>query len=340
MSFTSQPVLVVGGGAFGTSIASLLASAGRLVKLWVRRSDLAQEINEKHTNQKHLPGLALDPRLEAVTSFDGVMPEVKTIILTVPAHQFRDVARLIGDHLTGDQLLIHAVKGLDPDDGHLMTEIIHDETCALKVGVLVGPAHAEELLKGTPAGALIAAKFSEIHDELGSLFQGTNLRVYTGRDIVGAEIGGAMQAVIAFVSGISDGMGLGENTRTLLITRGYSEMTRLGVALGARASTFGGLAGIGGLLTASHSSCSIARQAGERVGKGESIHELAKASTRIAEVMAIIQATYDRAMQLKLSLPIVEAAHEVVHNGTNLQHLKDELMAVKPNTDLARLQYQ
>jgi glycerol-3-phosphate dehydrogenase (NAD(P)+) len=240
--------VVLGGGSFGTTLASLLSENGARVKLWVRRSDQAREINKAHTNEQYLKGFKLPSRLRATTDIGKTVRTAPIVIVAIPSKSFREVANNIGDHIRGDQVLVHATKGLEAGTFKRMTDILREETCSLKIGVISGPNLAVEVMMGNPAGAVIASNYTEVIEKVQALFAGSRMRMYGGRDVAGTEIGGAFKNIIALATGVSDGMGFGDNTKALLMTRGLNEMVRYGVALGASVLTFGGLAGIGDLM--------------------------------------------------------------------------------------------
>ncbi|NOZ00577.1 MAG: NAD(P)-dependent glycerol-3-phosphate dehydrogenase, partial [Deltaproteobacteria bacterium] len=240
--------LVVGGGAWGTTLATLMARGGRRVRMWVRDRELAREINLGHTNDRYLSGFELPPDLRAVVDLKRAVRCAPVILMVVPSKHFRAVARTVGEVIEGDQVLVHATKGIEEDSFKRMSQVLSEETCTLKTGVLTGPNLAREIMAGDPAGALVASRFEAVVEAVQPLFAGCNLRVYGGSDVIGAEVGGAFKNIIALAAGAADGMGLGANAKALLLTRGLIEMARFGAALGARVHTFVGLAGIGDLI--------------------------------------------------------------------------------------------
>ncbi len=261
-------VLVLGGGAFGTSLANMLVGLGRRAILWVRRDDQADEINNEHTNRRYLDAFELDAKLEATTDLENATRRAGVILVVVPSKAFRATAQALGAFVQGDQILVHATKGIEIGTFKRMSEILREETCALKVGVLSGPNLARELMANQPAGALIASRYDGAVAAVQKLFAGGMLRTYGGHDVVGTEVGGSFKNLIALAAGVADGLGFGDNTKALLVTRGLSEMARFGVAMGADVFTFGGLAGIGDLMATCASPLSRNHQVGERLGRG------------------------------------------------------------------------
>ena len=194
-------ILVVGGGTFGTTLGTLLCGEGHRVRLWVRREKQAQEINDKHTNSRYLGDFQLHEKLEATTDMAGSIRQAPIVLVVIPSKYFRDVAREIGDTLEGDQILVHATKGIEIDTFKRMSDILREETCALKIGVISGPNLSKEILAGQPAGALVASRYDEVDERVQALFTGNRMRLYSGRDVVGTEIGGSFKNIIALAAG-------------------------------------------------------------------------------------------------------------------------------------------
>jgi glycerol-3-phosphate dehydrogenase (NAD(P)+) len=333
-------VLVVGGGAFGTTLAHSLAGAGRRVLLWVRREDQARAINETRENPGHLAGVTLAEGLEATTDLAAAVPRAPVALLVVPSRWFRPVAREIGDHLRGDQILIHATKGIELATFKRMSQILKEETCALKVGVLSGPNLAREIAAGKPAGALVASRYDEVVRRVQALFEGTRLRLYGGHDVIGAEIGGAFKNIIALAAGVVDGMAQGDNTKALLITRGLSEMARFGVALGADVFTFGGLAGIGDLMATCASPLSRNHQVGVRLAAGERLEAIEASMSSVAEGVPTTRAVHEQATARGLDLHIVRAVHALLYEGLRPDEAIHELMRLPAGLEMATLRFE
>ena len=333
-------VLVVGGGCFGTSLASLLAGQGRRVRLWVRREDQAEEINTTHKNSRYLPDFDLPENLEAVTDLGRSVAGAPLILMVVPSKSFRQVAKQVGDHLEGDQILVHATKGIEIATFKRMSQVLREETCGLKIGVLSGPNLSKEIMAGHPAGALLASRYREVVKAAQALFEGSRLRLYGGKDVIGTEVGGAFKNIIAVASGLATGLGFGDNTKSLLITRGLSEMARFGVAVGADVFTFGGLAGIGDLMATCASPLSRNHQVGSRLAKGESMQEILDTSVQVAEGVPTTKAVHDQAEAIHMDLPIVQAVYHRLYDDWDNERVVENLMAIPVSSELARLRYQ
>ena len=333
-------ILVVGGGTFGSTLGTLLCGGGHRVRMWVRREEQAAEINEKHTNSRYLGDIVLPENLLATTDLAGSVPLTPIVLVVVPSKYFRVVAHEIGDSLEGDQILVHATKGIEIDTFMRMSDILREETCALKIGVISGPNLAKEILAGQPAGALVASRYNEADECVQALFSGSRLRLYSGRDLIGTEIAGSFKNIIAVAAGVVDGMGLGDNTSSLLITRGLSEMARFGVVLGADVFTFGGLAGIGDLMATCASPLSRNHQVGERLAKGEKLDKIISGMTQVAEGVTTTKAVHKQAQKLGLDLPIVRAVHGVLYENWTSHQALENLMAIPVGRELAALRYR
>ncbi len=330
---------VVGGGSFGTALAHVMAAQGHHVMLWVRRAEQATEINDLHRNTSYLPNVALAPTLRATTELDAAVHGAPVVLVSVPSRSFRGVARAMGEYITGDQIVVHTTKGLELHTAKRMSEILREETCALKLGVLSGPTLADEIAQGHPAGAVVASRYQEVVQSVQALYAGSCLRTYGGNDPVGTELGGAFKNIIALAAGVVDGLGLGDNTKALLLTRGLSEMARFGVSMGGKVFTFGGLAGIGDLIATCASPLSRNHHVGERVGKGERLHEVLASMTHVAEGVPTTEAVYEEAQRKHLALPIVEAVYQVLTQERPALEAVATLMRLPVADELAQLRF-
>jgi glycerol-3-phosphate dehydrogenase (NAD(P)+) len=340
MSQSAVDICIVGGGSFGTALASIAAGRGRSVRMWVRRAEQADEINRARTNGPYLPDRQLPEGIWATSDMKEAITGAPVVLMVVPSKAFREVARSAGEHLRGDQLLVHATKGIEVATFSRMSQILREETCALKLGVLSGPNLALELIAGHPAGSVIASRYDEVVQSVQAVFRGGHLRVYGGRDVVGVEIGGAFKNIIAMAAGVADGFGFGDNARSLLITRGLSEMALLGTSLGADVFTFGGLAGVGDLVATCNSKLSRNHQVGERLAKGGNLETVLRELKFVAEGVPTTDAVHRRATSAGLHLPIVEAVHGVLFEGRTAPSALEQLMALPVGDELSVLRYK
>lgn len=243
---------VIGAGRFGTALAALVAGAGRRVVLWTRSDDVAEEINERHTNEARMPGVVLPAGITATTAPDRLVSEARFLVLAVVSTQARARARLLGDYVDGSHIIVHANGALATPTDRRVSEVIREETPVRRVGALAGPALPHDLVGGRFAAMVVASQFDEVVQEgrrlLGVL---PVLRVYAGRDLVGVELAASLSGAHTVAVAMADAMDIGPGPRAVMITRAVAEASRLGAAVGADARTFSGLAGLGNLLVRS-----------------------------------------------------------------------------------------
>ncbi len=332
-------VLVMGGGSWGTALATLLALNGRKTLLWVREKELAEDINKNHKNSIFMPDYDLPPNLKATTDLEKGVRGTPVILMVVPTKFFRSMAAELGDYIEGDQVLVHASKGIEPGTYKRMSQLLKEETCSLKIGVLSGPTLAGEIMMGHPAGAVVASAYNEVIRKVQALYKGSRLKLFGGNDIIGTEIGGSFKNVIAVASGAASGMGFGDNTKSLIITRGLSEMATYGVAVGANVYTFGGLAGIGDLIATCASPLSRNHQVGKALAGGEKTADIINRMTHVAEGVPASKAIYEQATSMGLELPIVKAVYRVVHEDIPVEQALEELLALPAGGELSILRF-
>ncbi len=329
----TRDVVVIGGGAFGSTLASILAAQGKKIALWVRSTEQANEINSQHSNGKYLGSSPLDASLTAITDLQEAVKSAPALLLAIPTQSIREIARKVGDHVSGDQIIVHAAKGLELGTYARVSDILREETCVRKIGVLSGPNLAKEMILGQPAGVVVASAYPEVSKVFQELYFGSLLRVYRGSDVVGTEIAGAFKNIVAFMVGIAHGMGYLDNTKALLITRGLHEMVRFGVASGGEPETFSGLSGVGDLMATCYSPFSRNRQVGERVGRGENWREIVKTFGSVVEGITTTKAVFERAQELKINLPLVSGLYSVLYKDQSLKDLADYLMHLPAATE-------
>jgi len=322
-----ESVGVVGAGSWGTTLAKVLGENGRQTFLWARDAELCRQINESHENPRYLPGARLAQTVEATAELRHLCERCELILLVVPSHGLRQVARAMGDHLHGGQMVVHCTKGIERETGSRMSEIIREETCLRKIGALGGPNLASEIALCNPAGTVVASKYDEVVRAAQAVLHNRYFRVYGGDDVVGVEVGGAFKNIVALAAGIADGLRLGDNTKALLLTRGLSEMARFGAMMGAEVVTFGGMAGIGDLMATCASPLSRNHQVGERLARGETLADIERSMFMVAEGVKTTRAVHAIARHRGLELPIVRAAHAILYEGISVREALDTLMA-------------
>jgi glycerol-3-phosphate dehydrogenase (NAD(P)+) len=294
---------VLGGGSWGSTVASLIARNAPVV-LWARDQATVVEINASHSNSKYLPGARLNSRLLATSSIKEAVSQCDVLVMGVPSQHFRSVLEQAREHVRPWVPVISLTKGLEPGTKMRMTEVIRELLPGHPVGVLTGPNLAREIITGQAAAGVMAMEDEIIVRELQRLFHSGLFRVYTNTDLVGCELGGVLKNVIAIAVGMGDGQGAGDNTRSALITRGLAEITRLGVAMGGRAETFSGLAGMGDLIATCTSSQSRNHYVGYELGKGRSIEEIVAEMVMVAEGVKSAPTVAALGQQYGIEMPI------------------------------------
>ena len=333
----SLRVGVIGAGSWGTTLAKISAENGHPTLLWARREEQAARIAEERCNAEYLPNIDLPLNLETTADLQRIAEVSDLLVLVVPSHGLREIARQLGEFVDGSQCLVHATKGLEQGTHRRMSEVIREETCLRKIGVIAGPNLARELAQCGPAGTLVASHYDEVFRKGHSAFGNHYFRVYWGHDVVGAEVGGAFKNVVALAAGVLSGLGFGENSRSLLMTRGLSEMARLGTAMGGSLVTFGGMAGIGDLIATCSSSLSRNFQVGSRLAAGETLPQIQAEMKMVAEGVKTSLAVKEFATQHHIDLPIAGAIHRLLHEGGSVPELLADLMAIPTGPEFAEL---
>ncbi|MDK8453842.1 NAD(P)H-dependent glycerol-3-phosphate dehydrogenase [Corynebacterium marquesiae] len=322
-------VAVMGAGSWGTTLAKVFADAGNDVRLWARRAELAQAINETHTNPDYLPDTRLPAAVRATHDDAEALALADIVVFGVPSQTLRANVEKWAPHLPEDATLVSISKGVETATLKRMSEVIMDAAGvpADRVAVLSGPNLAKEIAAGQVAATVIACSDEGRAQRVQAAVAAPYLRPYTNTDVIGAEIGGACKNVIALACGIASGKGLGNNTMATIITRGLAEITRLGVELGADPFTFSGLAGMGDLVATCTSTLSRNRTFGYRLGQGGTIEE-AKAATngQVAEGVYSCDSIYRLAQQAGVEMPITHAVYGVCYEGMAVEDMIIALM--------------
>lgn len=323
MSKTKQRICVVGSGAWGTAIAMLLDRNGHEVTLWSFESDIAQIMTETQVNPR-LPGVTLP---KSITHTDDIscVADFPIIVMVPPSFAVRQTARKMAPYLSKDTVIVSASKGIENGTGLRMSEIIAGET-GCRVAAISGPCHAEEVSRGIPTGCDVACADRELVRLLQDIFMSPRFRVYAMPDVVGAELGGALKNVIALCGGICDGMGFGDNTKALLMTRGLTEIARLGMALGSRQETFAGLTGVGDLIVTCCSMHSRNHRAGILIGQGMDVQEAMASVGGVVEGYYAAKSAMELAERAGVEMPITQQAYEVLYNGKSAREAIEALM--------------
>ena len=318
-------IAVIGAGSWGTTLANLLAEKGNDVYLWAYEQELVDEIKRTNMNGTYLPGLPLSQNIEITSDLGKALSTARYVLNVVPTQFTRSVFSKAKNLISENSLIISASKGIE--HGTLLTvSSILEELTGSDVAALSGPSFAEEVIKQLPTAVTIAAHNNETAMILQDVFNTDSFRVYTNSDVLGVELGGALKNVMAIASGISDGLGLGASTRAALITRGLAEMTRLGVAMGAREKTFGGLSGLGDLVLTCTGTLSRNYTVGFQLGRGKKLEEILGKMKMVAEGVATSKSAYELSKRHGVEMPIVEQINNVVNEGKKPDEAVKELM--------------
>jgi glycerol-3-phosphate dehydrogenase (NAD(P)+) len=322
----SHRVSVIGAGSWGTTVASLAAANGE-TRLWARRADVAAEITQRRTNAAYLGEQVLPEGLVASSDLAQVVSGAQVVAMAVPSSGFRDVARQVALVVEPGVPVVSLSKGLERSTLLRMSEVAHECFAQHPVAVLSGPNLAREILAGQPAASVVACDDLDIARLVVEAFARPTFRLYTNPDVVGCEIAGVVKNVIAIGAGIAQGFGFGDNAKATLITRGLAEMTRLGVALGARAETFAGLAGVGDLVATCASMQSRNTQVGIRLGKGERIVDIESSMNMVAEGVRSSSLVVALARKHGVEMPITERVAAVCDGTATAMDSLLELMS-------------
>lgn len=318
---------VIGGGAWGTALADVLARNTHDVTLWALEADVVAAINDSHENSRFLGGFPLAPALRATASLADALEGASLVCVATPAQHVRTVLQHARGALPARTTICVASKGIETETLMLMSDVVAAEAPEHDVVALSGPSFAAEVVAQQPT-AIVAASANVVAAEaVQEAFSNRYLRVYTHDDIVGVELGGALKNVMAVAAGLVEGVGLGFNSRAALITRGLAEMTRLGTALGAQAATFAGLAGMGDLVLTCTGSLSRNRAVGIAVGQGATLDEALAGKETVAEGVSTTRCALSLATREGIEMPIVEMVHRILFDGHSARTAVSELMS-------------
>ncbi len=330
---------VIGAGSWGTALARLLAEKGEAVTLWGHRPEHMAELAQRRENVRYLPGFVLPDSLVLETDIRAAVSEAQCVLMVVPSHGYRRVFAALQPHLRSGTLLVSAVKGIEVGTRMTMTAIMAEEAGDRKgefhYGVLSGPSFAREVAQHQPTAVTIAFAEQEVARAVQYLFATDYFRAYTGDDVIGLEISGAMKNVIAIAAGICDGLGYGLNSRAALITRGLAEISRMGVAMGANTRTFSGLGGLGDLVLTCTGSLSRNRTVGLKLGQGKTLAQALDEMTMVAEGVKTTKSCYNLARQLGVEMPILEQTYQVLYQDKDTREAVRELLSRNLKKELA-----
>jgi glycerol-3-phosphate dehydrogenase (NAD(P)+) len=326
----SLTIAIMGSGSWGTAFAQIVADSERnhVVRMWGRNSETIEEINSHHTNSKFHPGIILPEKISATTDPAQALAGANVVILAVPAQTLRENLKSWGHFVPKSAIVVSLLKGFERGTHARMSEVISEELGidSGQIAVATGPNLAGEIIKREPAAVVIACTKEENAVELQDAFAVPYFRPYTSIDVVGCEVAGTIKNVMALAVGMASGLGMGDNTKATVITRGLAETTRLGVVLGADSMTFAGLAGMGDLVATCSSPLSRNRSFGERLGRGLGLSQAQSETKTTAEGVSSAAAVLDLAREHGVDMPIVEAVVDVVANGLPPKEVVRRLM--------------
>lgn len=316
---------ILGMGGFGLSLAVMLNNFGHNVTVWSAFEQEAEDIRRDGENKQKLPGVKISDEIRLTTDI-SLVNGADIVIFGIPTRKLREVAKKAAPHMSANTVVVNTGKGLEDDTLKRMSEVLEEELPANQpIVVLSGPSHAEEVALGMPTTVVAASKESKHSDYIQSVMSNNTFRIYINNDLVGCELGGSLKNVIALCAGICDGMGFGDNTKAALMTRGISEIARLGVALGGKTETFAGLTGIGDLIVTCTSMHSRNRRAGILIGQGTD-PEQAVIQVGTVEGYICTRAAYNLAKRVGIDMPITEQCYRVLFEGISAKAAVNNLM--------------
>jgi glycerol-3-phosphate dehydrogenase (NAD(P)+) len=318
---------VVGGGSWGTALASHLARSGLPVSLWIREPEVAHEVNERHRNETYLPGVELPAGISATPDLAVAVRQAEAVLVVVPSEFCRSVYRAMAPALAPRAVVVSATKGLEIESLLRMTEVAAAELPGARLAVLSGPSFAREVAEGQPTAVVIASGRAADAERVQRALSTRSFRAYTSEDVVGVELAGALKNVIAIAAGILDGLGFGHNTVAALITRGLAEMSRLSLALGGRAETLAGLAGLGDLVLTCTGALSRNRSLGQALGRGRTLAEVQAGTRSVAEGVRTTLAACTLAARAGAEMPIALQMRAVLYEGRSPREAVEQLMS-------------
>jgi glycerol-3-phosphate dehydrogenase (NAD(P)+) len=330
-------IAIIGTTTWGITLGVVLARKGVEVRLWARTEKEATKLSNARFQSPALSGVTLPRQLSIISSLSEALADAKAVILAVPSQRMRQNIKAVAGYLNGSMLIVSAAKGLELDSNQRMSQVIADEVSPdfrSNICVLSGPNLSWEILHDLPAAAVVAALDEAVAKKAQKLLNTPSFCLYTNTDVIGVELGGALKNIVALGAGIADGLGYGDNAKAALITRGLTEITALGVALGANPLTFSGLTGLGDLVATCASPLSRNHYVGVELTKGRSLEEIVKSMNSVAEGLSTTIVAHTLAQQFKLGMPITEKIYRVLYQGLSPHQAALELMEANAKHEL------
>ncbi|MFG6157213.1 NAD(P)H-dependent glycerol-3-phosphate dehydrogenase [Halomonas sp. 1390] len=334
MSDQPMRVAVLGGGSFGTALASIAADNGAEVRQWLRDPELAAQINREHRNGRYLPDYAINPAVVASTAMDEVLEGAGLVLVSIPSKAFREVVRQARPFLDERQILVSTTKGIQEEGFKLMSELLEEETGFPHIGVISGPNLASEVAQKQLTATVIASDDAETRTRVQTALGCEYFRVYASNDRFGVELGGALKNIYAIAAGMAAALGMGENTRSMLMTRALAEMSRFAVNQGANPMTFLGLAGVGDLIVTCSSALSRNYRVGQALGEGRTLEEAVEALGQVAEGVNTVRLVRDKAREDGVYMPLAEGLYQVLFAGVPAREMARLLMQGEQSSDV------
>lgn len=324
--YNQKKIGVIGAGSFGTALAMVLAGKGHQVTVWARKAEHIEEMKMTSENRHYLPDVKLPSEIELTADLQKAVSGKDYLLFAVPAQSFRGVLTQAAEFIEPEVPVVNVAKGIEKGTLQRLSQVAEEVIPDLRYVALSGPSHAEEVARQLPTTVAVAAHSHDLAEEVQELFFTDRFRVYTNEDLIGVELGGALKNIIALGAGISDGLGFGDNAKAAMMTRGITEMTRLGLTMGAEMNTFSGLTGIGDLIVTCTSMHSRNRRCGILIGEGIEPEEATKKIGMVVEGISTAEAAYALAQQYNIEMPITESIYKVIHGELDARNAVGYLM--------------
>lgn len=325
-----QKIAVLGPGSWGTALSQVLNDNGHEIRIWGNVPEQIDEINQKHTNTRYFKDVVLDETIKAYTDLAQALDGVDAVLFVVPTKVTRLVAKQVAETLDHKVVIMHASKGLEPDTHKRLSQVLEEEIPASlrsEIVAVSGPSHAEETIVRDITLISAASKDLDTAKYVQNLFSNHYFRLYTNNDVIGVETAGALKNIIAVGAGALHGLGYGDNAKAAIIARGLTEITRLGVRLGANPLTYSGLSGVGDLIVTGTSVHSRNWRAGDQLGRGEKLEDIERNMGMVIEGISTTKAAYELAQELGVYMPITQAIYSVIYQGTTIDQAIKTIMS-------------
>ena len=331
---------IIGAGSWGTALSVVLADNGNKVHIWSIVKEEIDMLKEKHEHIDKLPGVKLSEAIDFTTDIKEAIVNSDILVLAVPSVFTRSTAKMMAEYVKDGQIIVCVAKGIEDETLKTISDVVEEEIPQADVAVMCGPSHAEEVGIGLPTTVVAGARTKETAEVIQDLFMNNVFRVYTSPDVLGMELGGSLKNVIALAAGMADGLGYGDNTKAALITRGIAEISRLAIAMGAKAETLAGLTGIGDLIVTCESKHSRNRKAGMLMGQGYTMEEATAEVKMVVEGIYSAKAALALAKKYNVEIPIIEEVNRVLFENVTAKDAVSELMAREKRAEYSSLEWK